>query len=116
MQLQREDLIAQTEQYGTMQLRHEDLIAGTEQCEDLHWTQEWAPLSCVGNSAPDLFARAAMMQYTQHNNEDDKDDDAGNHGNNDDQVDDAGDQFVNITTMWWPQTRTPEYDRGAIAP
>ena len=40
-----------------------------------------------------------MMQYAQHNNEDDKDDDAGNHGNNDDQVDDAGDQFVNITTM-----------------
>ena len=36
MQLQREDLIALTEQYGTMQLRHEDLIAGTEQCEDLH--------------------------------------------------------------------------------
>ena len=36
MQLQREDLIARTEQYGTMQLRHEDLIAGTEQCEDLH--------------------------------------------------------------------------------
>ena len=109
MQLQREDLIAQTEQYGTMQLRHEDLIAGTEQCEDLHWTQEWAPLSCWGNSPPDLFARVAMMQYTQHNNEDDKDDDAGNHGNNDD-------QFFNITTMWWPQTRTPEYDRGAIAP
>ena len=51
-----------------------------------------------------------------NNNENDKDDDAGNHGNNDDQVDDAGDQFVNITTMWWPQTRTPEYDRGAIAP
>ena len=36
MPLQREDLIALTEQYGTMQLRHEDLIAGTEQCEDLH--------------------------------------------------------------------------------
>ena len=36
MQLQREDLIALTEQYGTVQLRHEDLIAGTEQCEDLH--------------------------------------------------------------------------------
>ena len=36
MQLQREDLIAQTEQYGTMQLRHEDLIAGTEQCDYLH--------------------------------------------------------------------------------
>ena len=36
MQLQREDLIALTEQYGTIQLRHEDLIAGTEQCEDLH--------------------------------------------------------------------------------
>ena len=36
MQLQREDLIAQTEQYSTIQLRHVDLIAGTEQCEDLH--------------------------------------------------------------------------------
>ena len=57
-----------------------------------------------------------MMQYTQHNNEGD-DDDAGNHDIDDhDQVDDAGDQFVSVTTMWWPQTQTPGYDRGAIAP
>ena len=55
-----------------------------------------------------------MMQYTQHNNEDDKDDSI--HDDNDDQVDDAGDQFVSVTTIWWPQTQTPDYDRGAIAP
>ena len=42
-----------------------------------------------------------MMQYTQHNNGDDRNDDDGNHDNDDDhdQVNDAGDQFVNITTM-----------------
>ena len=41
-----------------------------------------------------------MMQYTQHNNEDDKDDDAGNHDIDDhDQVDDAHDQFASVTTM-----------------
>ena len=59
-----------------------------------------------------------MMQYTQQNNDDDKCDDAGNHDNNDDhdQVDDAGNQFVSVTPMWWPQTRIPDYDRGAIAP
>ena len=55
-----------------------------------------------------------MMQYTQHNNEDD---DAGNHDIDDhDQVDDAHDQFASVTTMWWPQTQTPDYDRGTIAP
>ena len=55
------------------------------------------------------------MQYTQHNNEDDKDD--GIHDDNDDdQVDEAGDQFARVATMWWPQTQTPDYDRGAIAP
>jgi len=102
MQSQCEDLIAGTEQCSTMQSQSLDLIAQTEQCEDLHWTQEWAPLSCCGNWAPDLFAGwVAMMQYTQqHNNEDDKDD--GIHDDNEDQVDDAGDQFVSHPLTKWP--------------
>ena len=54
-----------------------------------------------------------MMQYTQHNNEDDKCDDAGIHDDNDDHDDDAGDQFVNVTTICDNRT---EYDRATIAP